>query len=46
MLNYLVVRLLKEVETTIIVEQSKIKLLWDLLLQEIDGYIEEGVNFQ
>ena len=46
MLNYLFVELLKEVETTIIVEQSKIKLLWDLLLQEIDGYIEEGVNFQ
>ena len=46
MLNHLVVGLLKEVETTIIVEQSKIKLLWDLLLQEIDGYIEEGVNFQ
>jgi len=46
MLDYLVVGLLKEVETTIIVEQSKIKLLWDLLLQEIDGYIEEGVNFQ
>jgi len=46
MLNYLFVGLLEEVETTIIVEQSKIKLLWDLLLQEIDGYIEEGVNFQ
>lgn len=46
MLNYLFVELLKEVETTIIVEQNKIKLLWDLLLQEIDGYIEEGVNFQ
>lgn len=46
MLNYLVVGLLKEVETTIIVEQSKIKLLWDLLLQEIDEKIEEGVNFQ
>lgn len=46
MLNYLFVGILEEVETTIIVEQSKIKLLWDLLLQEIDGYIEEGVNFQ
>ncbi len=46
MLDYLVKGLLKEVETTIIVEQKKIKLLWDLLLQEIDGYIEEGVNFQ
>jgi len=46
MLNYLVVGLLKEVETTIIVEQSKIKLLWELLLQEIDEKIEEGVNFQ
>ena len=46
MLHYLFVELLKEVETTIIVEQSKIKLLWELLLQEIDGYIEEGVNFQ
>jgi len=45
-LDYLVVGLLKDVETTIIVEQSKIKLLWELLLQEIDGYIEEGVNFQ
>jgi len=46
MLNYLFVGLLEEVETTIIVEQSKIKLLWDLLLQEIDEKIEEGVNFQ
>ena len=46
MLNYLFVGLLEEVETTIIVEESKIKLLWELLLQEIDGYIEEGVNFQ
>ena len=46
MLNNLFVGLLEEVETTIIVEQSKIELLWDLLLQEIDGYIEEGVNFQ
>lgn len=46
MLHYLFVELLKEVETTIIVEQKKIKLLWDLLLLEIDGYIEEGVNFQ
>ena len=46
MLNYLYVGLLEEVETTIIVEESKIKLLWELLLQEIDGYIEEGVNFQ
>ena len=40
MLNYLFVELLKEVETTIIVEQSKIKLLWELLLQEIDGKIK------
>ena len=46
MLTSLFVGLLKEVETTIIVEQNKIKLLWDLLLLEIDGYIEEGVNFQ
>lgn len=46
MLNYLFVGLLEEVETTIIIEQSKIKLLWDLLLQEIDEKIEEGVNFQ
>jgi hypothetical protein len=46
MLNYLFAGLLKEVETTIIVEQSKIKLLWELLLQEIDGNIEEGVIFQ
>ena len=46
MLNYLFVGLLEEVETTIIVEQSKIKLLWDLLLQEIDGNIEEGVILQ
>ena len=46
MLNYLFVGLLEEVETTIIVEQSKIKLLWELLLQEIDEKIEEGVNFQ
>lgn len=46
MLNYLFVGLLEEVETIIIVEESKIKLLWDLLLLEIDGYIEEGVNFQ
>ena len=46
MLHYLFVELLEEVETTLIVEQSKIKLLWDLLLQEIDEYIEEGVNFQ
>lgn len=46
MINYLFVELLKEIETTIIVEQNKIKLLWDLLLLEIDGYIEEGVNFQ
>lgn len=46
MLTSLFVGLLREVETTIIVEQSKIKLLWELLLQEIDGNIEEGVNFQ
>lgn len=46
MLNYLFAGLLEEVETTIIVEQNKIKLLWDLLLLEIDGNIEEGVNFQ
>lgn len=46
MLTSLFVGLLKEVETTIIVEQNKIKLLWDLLLLQIDGYIEEGVNFQ
>ena len=45
-LDYLVVGQLKEVETTIIVEQSKIKLLWELLLQEIDGNIEEGVILQ
>lgn len=46
MLTSLFVGLLQEVETTIIVEQSKIKLLWELLLQEIDGKIEEGVNLQ
>lgn len=46
MLTSLFVGLLKEVETTIIVEQNKIKLLWDLLLLQIDEYIEEGVNFQ
>lgn len=46
MVNYPFVEPLKEVETTIIVEQNKIKLLWELLLLEIDGYIEEGVNFQ
>lgn len=46
MLTSLFVGLLKEVETTIIVEQNKIKLLWDLLLLQIDGYIEEGVIFQ
>ena len=46
MLTSLFIGLLKEVETTIIVEQSKIKLLWDLLLLEIDRYIEEGVILQ
>lgn len=46
MLTSLFVGLLREVETTIIVEQSKIKLLWEFLLQEIDRNIEEGVNFQ
>lgn len=46
MLTYLFVGLLREVETTIIVEQNKIKLLWELLLQEIDRNIEEGVNLQ
>lgn len=46
MLNSLFVGLLKEVETTIIVEQSKIKLLWELFLQEIDERIKEGVNLQ
>lgn len=46
MLTSLFIGLLQEVETTIIVEINKIKLLWELLLQEIDGKIEEGVNFQ
>lgn len=45
MLTSLFVGLLREVETTIIVEQNKIKLLWELLLQEIDGRIKEGVNY-
>ena len=46
MLTSLFIGLLREVETTIIVEQSKIKLLWELFLQEIDGRIKEGVNLQ
>ena len=46
MLTSLFVELLREVETTIIVEINKIKLLWELLLQEIDGRIKEGVNLQ
>ena len=46
MLTSLFMGLLREVETTIIVEQDKIKLLWELLLQEIDGNIEKGVYLQ
>lgn len=46
MLTSLFVGLLREVETTIIVEQNNIKLLWELLLQEIDRNIEKGVNLQ